>query len=387
MDFDVAVVGLGAMGSAVLYQLSKLGVHCIGIDRHDPPHSFGSSHGDTRITRRAVGEGEDYVQFVQASHEIWRELERETGETLLTECGALILAAAGGQTSHHGKGNFVERTRLAAERFGIRHEMLDAAAMTQRFSHMTGLRGDEIGYFETGGGYVRPEACIRAQIEMARRNGAEVKTNAVVRSISRSSGSATIATDTGSITTERVVVAAGAWIPSLLGGKFPGILSVSRQVLHWFELDETVNPNAEWPVTIWMHGPGDEDYFYSFPPQEGERTVKVATEQYTETTSIEEIRRNVTAAETTSMFENHVKGRFAGVSSRVAKTATCFYSTTPDRGFVLDDLSNDPGTFVVSACSGHGFKHSAGIGRAVAGTVAGSAREFDLAPFSIARFG
>ena len=82
MDFDVAVIGLGAMGSAILYQLSKLGVRCIGIDRHDPPHAMGSSHGDTRITRQAVGEGEDYVPFVQASHRIWRELERETGETL-----------------------------------------------------------------------------------------------------------------------------------------------------------------------------------------------------------------------------------------------------------------------------------------------------------------
>lgn len=387
MSFDVAVVGLGAMGSAILYQLSKLGVRCVGIDRHHPPHAFGSSHGDTRITRQAVGEGEDYVPFVKASHEIWRELERETGDSLLNECGALILAAAGGQTSHHGKGNFVERTRLAAERFDIAHEMLDAASIKARFPHLIGLRGDEIGYFEPGGGYVRPEACIAAQLSMATKNGSDIRTDTIVRSVTRVSGTAVIETDAGQILADKVVVAAGAWIPGLLGETFPAILSISRQVLHWFEMDAPADPTSEWPVTIWMHGTGDEDYFYSFPPQDGEMTVKVATEQYAETTDVDSIRREVTASETDLMFKTHIQGRLAGVTPRVARTATCFYASTPDRGFVLDSLPTDPGIFVVSACSGHGFKHSAGIGRAVAGAVTGRPGEYELTAFSIARFG
>ncbi|NDV87657.1 N-methyl-L-tryptophan oxidase [Aurantimonas aggregata] len=387
MDFDVAVIGLGAMGSAILYQLSKLGVRCVGIDRHDPPHAMGSSHGDTRITRQAVGEGEDYVPFVKASHAIWRELERETGEPLLTECGTLIVATAGGETWHHGKPAFVERTRLAAERFAIPHEMLDASVLHARYPHLIGLRGDEIGYFEPGGGYVRPEACIAAQITMARRNGAEVRTETIVRSIRPVFGGSEIETDRGTMTAEKVVVAAGAWIPGLLGDGFPPILSVSRQVLHWFEMEDTAPPATDWPVTIWMHGAGEEDYLYSFPSQEGEHTLKVATEQYSVTTDIETMSREVTAGESAVMFDTHVKGRLAGVSPRVAKAASCVYSTTPDRGFVLDHLPTAPGTFVVSACSGHGFKHSAGIGLAVAGAVAGRSADFDLSAFSIARFG
>jgi sarcosine oxidase len=387
MSFDVAVVGLGAMGSATLYQLSKLGVSCIGIDRYHPPHDHGSSHGDTRITRQAVGEGEDYVPFVKASHEIWRELERETGDTLLTECGALIIGAAGGRTSHHGKGDFVERTRLAAERFGIPHEMLDADAMGSRFPHLIGLRGDEIGYFEPGGGYVRPEACITAQLAIAAKNGAEIKTDTTVHSLSRSAGMTHLETNGGTLRAKMVVVAAGAWTSELLGKRFPPILSVSRQVLHWFELDQPPAADAEWPVTIWMHGTGDEDYFYSFPPREGEMTVKVATEQYAEKTDAYNIRRQVTAMESASMFDTHVKGRLAGVSPRTARTATCLYSTTPDRGFVLDDLSADQGIFVVSACSGHGFKHSAGIGRAVAAVAAERSSDFDLSAFALTRFG
>ena len=85
---DVAVLGLGAMGSAALYQLARRGAATVGLDRYAPPHAFGSSHGETRITRQAVGEGSDYVPFVTASHRIWRDLEAETGETLLNACGA-----------------------------------------------------------------------------------------------------------------------------------------------------------------------------------------------------------------------------------------------------------------------------------------------------------
>jgi sarcosine oxidase len=67
---DVIVVGLGAMGSAALYQLARRGITVTGIDRLTPPHDCGSSHGESRITRQAIGEGDEYVPFALRSHEI-----------------------------------------------------------------------------------------------------------------------------------------------------------------------------------------------------------------------------------------------------------------------------------------------------------------------------
>ncbi|MBV8941300.1 MAG: FAD-dependent oxidoreductase [Solirubrobacterales bacterium] len=84
---EVIVVGLGAMGSAACSQLAARGVRVIGIDQYVPPHSLGSTHGDTRMTRLAIGEGREYVPLVRRSHELWRELEGETGTQLLTEAG------------------------------------------------------------------------------------------------------------------------------------------------------------------------------------------------------------------------------------------------------------------------------------------------------------
>src|SRR3954463_11192559 len=104
---DILVIGLGAMGSAALYQLAKRGAKVMGLDRFAPPHTMGSSHGETRITRQAVGEGTEYGPLGLASHRIWRELEAESGASLLDACGALLMAPGTGTTSHHGKPDFV----------------------------------------------------------------------------------------------------------------------------------------------------------------------------------------------------------------------------------------------------------------------------------------
>ena len=115
--YDVAVVGLGAAGAATLYQLARRGVRAVGIDRFSPPHVYGSTHGDTRITREAIGEGEAYTPLVRRSHAIWRELEAETGADLLTQCGGLIVEAAGGGAAGHHRHEFLASTIACADRY------------------------------------------------------------------------------------------------------------------------------------------------------------------------------------------------------------------------------------------------------------------------------
>src|ERR1700752_3598645 len=92
-SYDALVLGLGAMGSAALHYLAKKGSRVLGIDRFSPPHALGSTHGDTRITRLAIGEGAQYTPLVRRSHELWRELEQETGRSLLTINGGLIISS------------------------------------------------------------------------------------------------------------------------------------------------------------------------------------------------------------------------------------------------------------------------------------------------------
>ncbi|KQO94536.1 N-methyl-L-tryptophan oxidase [Methylobacterium sp. Leaf91] len=385
--FDIAVVGLGAMGSAALYQLGLRGAKAVGLDRFAPPHILGSSHGESRITRQAVGEGRDYVPFVLASHRIWRTLEAETGETLLTACGALVMGPGSGDTSHHGKPDFVGRSIDAAQAFAIPHEVLDGGEIARRFPQFLNLGGDERAYYEPGGGYVRPERCIAAQLQRAGELGADIRTGTTVLSIIQEPGGVRIETENGVVLADQVVVSAGAWTAPLLGAPFTELLTVSRQLLHWYALDDASAYGSESPVFIWMHGSGDTDYLYGFPPLPGEVQVKVATEQYETATRAEAFDRAVSPEESTAMYRHHVAGRLAGATGRVTKSAACLYTVTPDRGFIIDRHPQMNRVLVVSACSGHGFKHSAGIGEAVANEMVQASGRIDLAPYSLGRFG
>ena len=211
MPYDAIVVGLGAVGAATLYQLARRGARVLGIDRFAPPHDQGSSHGESRITRLAIGEGDAYVPLVQRSHAIWRELEARTGRPILTQTGGLVLAPRDGAADHHGKPDFVRRTIACAQRFGIAHEVLDADGIRARFPQFH-LQHDEIGYYEPEAGFLRPEQAIAAQLEAAVACGATVRTHEPVLALEYGAGTdaVTVRTAAGDFSADQVVVAAGA---------------------------------------------------------------------------------------------------------------------------------------------------------------------------------
>ena len=384
---DVVVVGLGVAGSAVLRHLARRGASAIGIDRLRPPHDRGSSHGASRITRLAIGEGHEYVPLVQRSHALWRELEAETGTALMLTTGGLVIATPDSRGAHfHGRPGFFERTVGAAERFGIAHERLDAAEIARRWPALL-PRGDERGYYEPEAGLLRPEACVQAQLSAATRDGATLRLGEAVRRIDVEGGKPVVVTDHGRIAAAHVVVAAGAWLPTLLAEREAAPFEVRRQVMHWFRTDAPALYAPErMPVFIWMHG-ARGDAFYGMPMADTHAGVKVATEQTLATTTADGVERQVSAAETAAMFETHVRGRLRGLQPTTVHDATCLYTSLPEGRFVVDRHPALEGVTVVSACSGHGFKHAAAIGEAVVDTLLGRSPRVDLAPFSWARIG
>jgi sarcosine oxidase len=382
---DVIVIGLGAIGSATLYQLARKGVRAVGIDRFVPPHDRGSSHGESRITRLAVGEGDDYAPLVRRSHAIWRDLEEATGESLLHQVGGLIISARRG-TPHHGKSDFFGRTIAMAERHGIAHEVLNAAEMAYRFPELE-LQGEERGYYEPEAGILFPERCVAAQLDLARCLGATLRFNEEVLSIVPAGSGVSVTTTEGRLRARRVVMAAGPWLPALAPRSFAPSLKVFRQTLHWFPTAAGAYTPGKFPIFLWMHGESQEDYFYGFPQLPGSGGIKVASERYTGTTTPEACDRRVTVAESTEIFQRHVSGRLRGVGARPLKAASCLYTVTPDAGFVVDSPAELPGVLLVSACSGHGFKHSAALGEAIAEEILGDFdAESPLTGFGMHRF-
>jgi sarcosine oxidase len=383
---DVAVIGLGIMGASVVMQLARAGIPAIGIDRFTPPHSLGSSHGETRITRMSVGEGESYAPLVRRSHEIWQELEATAGRTLLIQTGGLVMAPRDGAANHHGIGNFVLRSAEVAQRFGIRHEMLDAAEVMRRFPQFC-LTGSEIAFFEPGAGMLLPESCVATQLQQAGALGATLAFGETVLDLRETAAGVMIRTDRRSLEVGRAVVAAGPWVGRLLGGMFAKMAVPYRQVLHWFSPEEPAAYAAgRFPVFIWMHGDTQEDYFYGFPSA-GTAEIKVATEQYEQPVDPDEVTRLVIAEESREMFQRHVRGRLQGISPVASRAAACLYTVTPDAGFIVDDVPGFPRALAVSACSGHGFKHAAALGEAIAQKVATGRSSIPLEAFALTRLG
>lgn len=384
--YSATVVGLGAMGAAALYQLAARGALVLGIDRYGPPHDLGSSHGDTRVTRLAIGEGEHLMPLVRRSHEIWRQIEHETGADLLTTTGELIISSASRTATAHVE-NFFENTLAAARDHGVSHEILGVEDIRSRFPQFA-VRDNEVGYFEPDAGIVRPEAAIRAQLRLARKFGAEVNTKETFLNWRREGKAVRVTTDKGSYLTKKLILAAGPWIPEILGEEFRGLFRVLRQVLLWFDVPERIERFApeRCPVFIWELQTGTQ-VIYGLPAVDGVRGgIKIATEQYGEETTPDTIDRTVSDGEIRATHARYVAPYLPDVSPVCLRTATCLYTVTPDAGFIVDRHPDSDAVIVVSACSGHGFKHSAAIGEALAELCLDGASRADLSAYRLGRF-
>ncbi len=382
--FDVVVCGLGAMGSATVYQLARRGMRVLGIDRFAPPHVLGSTHGETRITRLAIGEGLAYVPLAQRSHQLWREIEQETGTDLLTTDGVLIMASPGLHIRHHGKTAFLETTIEAARTFSIDHEVLTATEIGARFPQFQ-LVGDESGYFEPSGGFLRPEATVAAQLQLARRYGAVIHSEETVLGYAQQGDGVSLSTTAGRYGAGVLVLAVGAWAGEMLGEPYPAFFAISRQLLHWYAVAGPLDDYlpGRFPVFIWDDPSGG---FYGFPALDGKiGGVKVAAETTVRSATAADVRREVSPAERLDLYDNVIKNRIPGLARDCIRVVTCIYTTTPDGDFVVDRHPEHRSVVVLSACSGHGFKHSAALGEAVAAEIVGEGARVDLTPFRFDR--
>ena len=386
-NFDTIVVGLGAMGSAAVYQLAKRGNKVLGLDRFCPPHANGSSHGESRIIRQAIGEGEEYVPLVLRSYELWREIENEIGTPLLTITGGLTLESQNSEAALHGRRDFLDRAIRCAEKFHIRHEILETAEIRKRYPQFAVT--DERAYFEYETGYLRPELCLEAQLHLAQKHGATIQTDeTVVSVVTRENSRVMVKTSRGTCCAEKVIVAAGPWIARFLPPAYAHVFKVYRQVMYWLDIREdrrSIFAPPGFPIFIWIFAKGGEFGFYGFPTLDG-KTIKIATEQFRAITDPDHVQRAVSREEEQSMYKDYVQGRLPGISDRCGTAASCLYTVTPDSNFVIDVHPDNDRIMIVSPCSGHGFKHSAAIGEALAEQVIDGKSKIDISSFGLKRF-
>ncbi|MDP2040584.1 MAG: N-methyl-L-tryptophan oxidase [Algoriphagus sp.] len=362
--YDVVVIGLGAVGSATLFHLSKSSKSILGIDRYEPPHTFGSSHGESRITRLAVGEGEDYVALAKRSHQLWREIEEEAGVEIMSTTLGILLDSGAQPWAKHGSEGFWNRTVSFAKRQNVGHRILDHLELKTLFpAFQLGSSGKV--YLEHEAGFLRPENAIRAQLDLAQKRGAQLLFNSPVKELSKLGDSILIRTGEREIVAGKVLLSAGGWIRDFLPEPERPKFKICRQVLHWLEIEPDFTDWTSYPVWMWGFGPAPEDFIYGFPSLDG-KTVKMASESFVDSSHPDYLSREVSADEQDLFWKEKVSGKILGLKPTVSKSVVCFYTVTEDARFVIRPMVEMENVLLVSACSGHGFKHSAALGEQLA---------------------
>lgn len=374
MPFDVAVIGLGATGSAALYRLATRGQRAIGIEQFTPGHRRGSSHGETRIIRLGYFEHPSYVPLVRAALALWRALESEAGEPLLTVTGVIELGAP--------DSTLVAGTLRSARAHGLRHEVIEAAAVRRRFPALQ-VPADFVGVLQPDGGILFPEAAIRVQLALAQAAGAEVRSDETVRAIEPAASGVRIVTERGVVTAERAIVAAGPWIKRLLPG-LPAPLRVTRQVVGWFApADPALFAPERCPVFMIENRDG---LFYGFPAG-AKPGIKFAKHHHADQTVDPDAPVGPLTDSDEAMLRAALAAHLPSANGELLDHQTCLYTVAPDGDFIIDGLPAAPGVIVASPCSGHGFKFAPVIGDILADLAIAGRTPHDISRFRLARFG
>jgi monomeric sarcosine oxidase len=363
--YDIIVLGIGGIGSAVLDQLAQRGLHAVGIDRFRPPHDRGSTHGHTRVIRQAYFEHSSYVPLLRESYRLWHELEERTGQHLYKEVGLIEIGPADGVV--------VPGVLRAATEHKLSVQSLTAKEINARWPGIHSAEG-LVGVFESHAGYLLVEDCVAAHLAAAERAGAKLLMETTVRDWSATPREVRVQTDIGEIAAERLVITAGPWAGQLLADlSVP--LSVSRKSLFWFATGSSQYDVAEgFPVFLFEVPVEDSDsvekekgtpsIFYGFP-QLDDRGVKMA--EHGGGRLLKDpltVDRSIDAEEQQRLI-NVARKWLPGVSPRVTDHAVCMYTMSPDEMFIVDRHPMHANVVFAAGLSGHGFKFAPVIGRAL----------------------
>ena len=360
---DVVVVGLGAFGSAALWRLAERGVDVAGIERHGIGHQLGSSHGVTRLFRIACQEHPGLPPIALKSLELWTELGGQTGEQLVRQSGCLSTGSP--------QGHAVTGVIAAATAAGLPVQQLSHAELVARQPQYAGLAPDDVAVWDPGAGICYPERNVRAQAAAAQRAGADVYPHTMVTGIDAGPGGVTVRTPTVEFRAAQVVVAAGAWLGTLV----PGLpLAPRRTPQYWFKPQD---PGSEeftldrFPAFIWerpggggLWGHGSaEDFGIKIGPENAATSDTVGFDP-------EEMDRYIYLEADIDKVTSYVAQALPGLDPRPAKVIPCVVTDSPDEQFLIGQLP-DSRVVVAGGDSGHGFKHAAGIGELLAQIVTG----------------
>ncbi|MGQ9901934.1 MAG: N-methyl-L-tryptophan oxidase [Fimbriimonadales bacterium] len=341
----VAIVGLGAVGSAALRFLAQQGHEAIGYEQFTRGHTRGSSHGESRIYRLTYT-NPYYTRMMREAFALWQALQAEAGEPLIEPCGVLWLGDADDPELH--------AIAHALQSEQVAYEWLDSPALATRFPALR-IEPHERALFQSEGGFLRASACVLTNLRLAEAHGAHIHEQARIARVEPRPDGIWIETESGMRERfDRVLLTAGAWLPKLLP-QLDLPLTVTRQTYAYFAVRPESMPDfAPAQMPVWIEA---TRHFYGFPSDGRQAGIKVAWHRLGTVQDPDAPVRPVDE-EDLAPLRACLARRLPNALPDTLDTATCLYTNAPDERFLLQPLPNEPRVWLVSACSGHGFKFS-----------------------------
>ena len=376
--FDVAIIGLGTMGSFAAVELARRGLSVVGFDQFTPPHGRGSHSGSTRVYRIAYPEGTGYVQLAQRAGELWDQAAEQLGTQLLHRTGMLNMGIPGQR--------FIQEIEESASTNRLPIERLSANEVHRRYPAFE-IGEDYVGLFDAQAGWIDVDASITASLAQAQALGVECVFDQPVQGWDASASEVRVHLQNGTITAANLVVTAGAWTGNLLRDlHLP--LAVKRKVIAWFDpLAPELFAADRIPVFTFA-----ENAVYGFPgfPGQGVKMAEHAGGSYLPhadspvsppgPADLDPI------AAIAAKYMPKLAGSYPAARSRLLRSATCLYTVTPDEDFIVDHHPEFDNVVFAAGFSGHGFKFAPLIAVALADLVQQGKTSLPIGFLSLGRF-
>lgn len=385
VHYDIAVVGLGALGSAAAYFAAKKGAKVVAFEQFEFGHVRGASHDTSRIVRTSY-EAPEYVALAKSAYQDWQHLEEASKQKLLTITGGVVLLpkGGGGVPAPDEWTNSIptaEDWAKGLDANNLPYELLDHEQVNKRWPQMN-LQEDYVAIYSADTGIVHAAKAVTTMQFLARFLGVNMQENCKVHRVipkdSTTSSGVTIETSKGTFTASKVILAADGWINKLLeplGLTIP--MQVTQEQVTYFRPTKSESYESDqFPVWIWV----GEDWAYGFPAY-GEPSIKAGldnNERYTTPQSRDFVPSEKKIEVLDKLMQNFMpdQGRVRG------RTVTCLYARTPNRQFVVSEIKQHK-DIVVALGAGHGFKFAPTIGRAAAELAIDGRTKEDLSGFSL----
>ncbi|MHC5108519.1 MAG: N-methyl-L-tryptophan oxidase [Planctomycetota bacterium] len=348
-QIDVIVIGVGGIGSAVTYALAKRGLRVHGVDPHGIAHHLGSSHGDTRLIRRAYFEHPDYVPLLDAAYRLWSDFQDDTGQNVFLKSGLYLAGPPNGPIV-----SGVQETAVTHSLPITEHDVDAAASCWPQF---TPSNGDTVLY-EEDAGYLLLETCTRLFVDHAGKLGASFSFGNPVTRWEAGTDSCRIEVSGEWIAAENLVFCGGAWTSSLIP-QLASHLVVRRKAVFWFDDEDRRFSAANGCPVFGFDTPSG--FYYGFPAI-SERGIKVGNHSGGQlVTNPDKLHRQVDNDEQAEMAA--FVAQYLNIKSPALNdSGVCMYTMTADEHFIIDRHPEHDRVLFASGFSGHGYKFAPVVG-------------------------